>query len=415
MHGTTYPPPTGVDGAYAWARLALSLVLGTVGGLMMWSVVVALPAMQAEFGVARGSATVPYAFAMIGLASGTVLMGRLVDRVGIFPPLLIAGTSIAIGYTVASQAHSLAMVAAAFFLPIGMLGSSVTFGPLMADVSHWFVRRRGLAVSICAAGSYLAGAIWPPLLQWSMAQFGWRHTLLGAGFLSAAVILPGAFALRRRTPHAPLTRAPDAGPGPGFGFDGLSPRAVQVLLCIAGLACCVAMAMPQVQMVAYCGDLGYGAARGAEMLSLMLGFGVVSRITSGMVADRLGGLATLLLGSVLQLLALVLYMGFDSLPSLYVISALFGLFQGGLVPSYAIIVREYYPAREAGTRIGAVLTATMLGMALGGWMSGVIFDHAGNYGPAFLNGIGWNVLNAGIALLLIWRAGGGRRRVLAPA
>ena len=408
-------PPRGVDGAYAWGRLALSLLLGTVGGFSMWAVVVALPAMQAEFGVARASATLPYTLAMVGLATGNVFMGRLVDRVGIFPPLLIAGTSLAIGYTAASQAGSLLLVTAAFFVPITMLGSSVTFGPLMADVSHWFVRRRGLAVSICAAGNYIAGAIWPPVLEWGISRFGWRHTLLTAGVLAGAVIVAGAFALRRPTPHVEPVRAPDAGPAPGFGFDGLSPRAVQVLLCIAGVACCVAMAMPQVQMVAYCGDLGYGAARGAEMLSLMLGFGVVSRITSGFVADRLGGLATLLLGSLLQLLALVLFLGFNSLASLYVISALFGLFQGGLVPSYAIIVREFFPAREAGARIGAVLTATMLGMALGGWMSGAIFDWAGNYAPAFLNGIGWNVLNAGIALLLIWRASGGRRGVPAPA
>ncbi|HET9019761.1 MAG TPA: MFS transporter [Acetobacteraceae bacterium] len=405
----------GVDGSYAWMRLALSLLLGTVGGLMMWAVVVALPAMQAEFGVARGSAALPYTLAMIGLATGNIFMGRLVDRVGIFPPLLIAGTSICLGYAAASQAGSLAAVAAAFFIPIAMLGSSVTFGPLMADMSHWFVRRRGLAMSICAAGNYLAGAIWPPVVEWGIAHFGWRHTLLTAGVLSAAVILPGAFALRRRTPHAALVRAADAGPGPGFAFAGLTPGAVQVLLCIAGVACCVAMAMPQVHIVAYCGDLGYGPARGAQMLSLMLAFGVVSRVTSGFVADRIGGLATLLLGSLLQLLALVLYLGFDGLVSLYVISALFGLFQGGIVPSYAIIVREYFPAREAGARIGAVLTATMLGMALGGWMSGAIFDAAGSYGPAFLNGIGWNVLNASIALLLIWRAGGGRHRTLVPA
>jgi MFS family permease len=180
------------------------------------------------------------------------------------------------------------------------------------------------------------------------------------------------------------------------------------LLALAGVGCCVAMAMPQVHIVAYCGDLGYGPARGAEMLSLMLGFGAVSRIASGFIADRLGGLRTLLLGSTLQMVALLLYLGFNGLTSLFVISALFGLFQGGIVPSYAIIVREYFPAEEAGTRFGVVIMATLFGMALGGWMSGAIFDLAGSYRAAFANGVLWNGLNLAIVLLLLVR----RPRVL---
>jgi MFS family permease len=187
---------------------------------------------------------------------------------------------------------------------------------------------------------------------------------------------------------------------------GLSPGALQVALCIAGLSCCVAMAMPQVHIVAYCGDLGYGVARGAEMLSLMLGFGIVSRIASGFIADRIGGVATLLLSSVLQGLALLLYLFFNGLVSLYVISALFGLFQGGLVPMYAIIVRDYFSPREAGVRLGLVLMATLFGMAIGGWMSGVIFDLTGSYRAAFANGLVWNLVNVSIALWLLLRPTG---------
>ena len=181
-----------------------------------------------------------------------------------------------------------------------------------------------------------------------------------------------------------------------------------VLLCVAGIACCVAMSMPQVHIVAYCGDLGYGPARGAEMLSMMLGFGLISRIAGGFIADRIGGVATLLISSVLQGVALFLYLLFDGLVSLYVISALFGLFQGGIVPMYAIIVREYFAPQEAGTRLGVVLMATLVGMALGGWMSGVIFDLTGSYQAAFLNGLGWNLVNVSIMLWLLLRAG--RRR-----
>ena len=184
---------------------------------------------------------------------------------------------------------------------------------------------------------------------------------------------------------------------------GISPGTVQGMLVLAGVACCVAMSMPQVHIVAYCADLGYGPAQGAAMLSLMLGFGIVSRLASGLVADRIGGFPTLLLGGVLQAVALVLYLLFDGLGSLYVISAMFGLFQGGIVPSYALVVRELFPASEAGTRVSAVLMATILGMAIGGWLSGAIFDLTGSYADAFLNGIAWNLVNIGIVALLLRR------------
>ena len=191
----------------------------------------------------------------------------------------------------------------------------------------------------------------------------------------------------------------------GRASTGLSPRTLQILLTIAGLSCCVAMSMPQVHIVAYCGDLGYGPARGAEMLSLMLGFGIVSRLASGWIADHIGGLRTLLVGSSLQALALLLFVPFDGLVSLYVISALFGLFQGGIVPSYAIIVREYFSPREAGARLGIVIMATVFGMALGGWMSGAIFDLTGSYRAAFVNGVLWNLVNISIVVWLLQRAG----------
>jgi MFS family permease len=217
-------------------------------------------------------------------------------------------------------------------------------------------------------------------------------------------MIPLALGLRRGTPPRQAIVTPAALAGRVAAL-GISPARLQALLCVAGLACCMAMAMPQVHIVAYCGDLGYGVARGAEMLSLMLGFGIASRIASGYVADRIGGVATLLLGSVLQGVALLLYLMFDGLASLYVISALFGLFQGGIVPSYAIIVREFFSPREAGTRVGLIIMATLVGMAFGGWTSGVIFDLTGSYQVAFLHGLGWNLLNVCIALWLLLRPG----------
>jgi MFS family permease len=281
----------------------------------------------------------------------------------------------------------------------------------MADISHWFWRRRGIAVALAAAGNYLAGTLWPPVVQHFIASAGWRATHIGIGAFLLVTMLPLVFLLRRRIEHQ-HHEAASAAAARRQAEAPFSPLTLQVLLCIAGVACCVAMSMPQVHLVAYCGDLGYGAARGAEMLSLMLGFGIVSRIASGFIADRIGGVRTLLLGSLLQGTALLLYLFFDGMASLYVISALFGLFQGGIVPSYAIIIREYFPPQEAGTRLGLVLMATLLGMALGGWMSGAIFDVAGSYQAAFLNGAGWNLVNVAIMSWLLLRT---RRRPLLAA
>ena len=395
--------PDATDSATAWLRLGVSVAISTVGGVGMWSVVVALPAIQADFGVDRASASLPYTLAMIGFACGGVATGRLADRFGVAVPLAFGAILLSLGYLAVGYSSSLWQVALAHGLLIGV-GCSATFGPLMADISHWFVRRRGIAVALAAAGTYVAGTIWPPVVQHFIASDGWRATHIGIGLFLLATMLPMVLLLRRRIVHHHSAGAAAAQRQAEAPF---SPMTLQVLLCIAGVACCVAMSMPQVHIVAYCGDLGYGVARGAEMLSLMLGFGIISRVASGFIADRIGGVRTLLLGSVLQGTALFMYLWFDGLVSLYVISALFGLFQGGIVPSYAIIVREYFSPQQAGTRVGLVLMATLLGMALGGWLSGAIFDLTGSYQAAFLNGIGWNLVNVSIMTWLLVRS---RRR-----
>jgi MFS family permease len=401
---TTATSAYDAESPYAWRRLALALLVSTIGGVGMWSVVVVLPAVQKEFGVDRAGASFPYTVTMIGFGLAGIFMGRLSDRFGVVAPLALGGLLLGAGYLLAAQAGSLATFALWQALLIGT-GSSAMFGPLVADTSLWFTRRRGIAVAICASGNYLAGVVWPPLVQHVTATAGWRSTYAGVGLFCLLALLPLALLLRRRAPVLDAaTSGATAATWPARPL-GLSRGALQTLLVIAGFACCVAMSMPQVHIVAYCGDLGYGAARGAEMLSLMLAFGIVSRLVSGWISDRIGGLRTLLLGSALQGIALLLFLPFDGLVALYVISALFGLFQGGIVPSYAMIVRELFPPREAGWRVSTVLTATLFGMAVGGWMSGAVFDFTGSYSAAFVNGIAWNLLNLSIAWWLLRRPG----------
>jgi predicted MFS family arabinose efflux permease len=272
----------------------------------------------------------------------------------------------------------------------------------MAEASHWFDRYRGLAVAVAASGNYVGGTIWPPLVNYGIETMGWRSTHVAVGIFTAVAMTLALVALRMQM-GAGGQRDHQNAAAPRVDLR-ISTNALTAILSVAAIACCVAMSMPQVHIVAYCGDLGYGVARGAEMLSLMMGFGIVSRIGSGFLADKVGGIHTLLIGSVAQGFALLFYLFFDSLTSLYLISAMFGLFQGGIVPSYAIIVREAMPAREAATRVGIVIFASVFGMSFGGWVSGVIFDATGSYAAAFANGLAWNVLNLTIVLSLLWRA-----------
>ena len=399
-------PPSDAESFYSWLRLVVSLLVTTIGGVGMWSVVVVLPAVEAEFGVSRAEAALPYTLLMVGFAVGGILMGRLVDIHGIVIPIVGGTLALASGYFIASQAQTLWQFALAHGILIGMLGASATFGPVIADISRWFMRHRGIAVAISSCGSYLAGAVWPPVVQHFTETIGWRHTHIGIGLICLVTILPLALLLKRSpraTAVAPLQPGPTRS-RPG-NLGGVSPTVLQALLVVAGLTCCIAMAMPQVHIVALCADLGFGSARGAQMLALMLATGIVSRLAFGGLADRIGPLPTLLLSSALQAISLLLFLPYDGLVSLFVISALFGLAQGGIVPTYALIVREFFPASEAGARIGLVLSATLAGMAIGGWMSGAIFDLTLSYQAAFLNGFLWNLVNLAIALWLFIRLG----------
>src|SRR6201991_1299212 len=251
----------------------------------------------------------------------------------------------------------------------------------MLEPSPWFDTSRGLAVTSVASGNYVGGAVWPPLVNWGVQSAGWRTTHIAVGIFCALAMTAVLLVLRMKIGAASQRDHVNAAP-PRIDLQ-LPTNTLTVLLGIASISCCVAMSMPQVHIVAYCGDLGYGVARGAEMLSLMMGFGIISRIGSGFIADRFGGLVTLMIGASAQAFALLFYLFFDSLTSLYLISGMFGLFQGGIVPSYAIIVREAMPAREAATRVGIVIFASVLGMSFGGWVSGVIFDATGSYAAAF--------------------------------
>jgi MFS family permease len=388
------------DSRRAWARLAVAVLIGSLGSVGMWSVVVALPVVQQDFGATRGTASLAFTMVMLGFGLGQVVTGKISDRYGIVTAIGIGIGILGLGYIAAGTSWSVWQYVLVHFA-IG-LSSAATFGPLMAEASHWFERYRGLAVAIAASGNYIGGTIWPPLVNWGMQTYGWRTTHIAVGIFTAVAMTLALIGLRVLM-GAGVRRSHVNAPPPRLDLK-LSTNTLTVILALASISCCVAMSMPQVHIVAYCNDLGYGVARGAEMLSLMLGLGIISRVGSGFLADRIGGIPTLLIGSIAQGAALLFYLFFDGLTSLYLISAMFGLFQGGIVPSYAIIVRETMPASEAATRVGMVIFASVFGMSFGGWISGVIFDATGSYAAAFTNGVAWNAVNVTIMVLLLMRS-----------
>ena len=346
-------------------RLVVAVLIASVGAVGMWSVVVVMPVVQQEFAATRGAVSLAATMIFFGFGLGGVIMGKITDRLGIVPAMAVSIVILAGSYVLAALSTALWQFIFISFL-MG-LGTSATFAPLMAEASHWFERYRGLAVTIVASGNYIAGTFWPPLINWGTETHGWRATHFGIAIVCAVLMTILLLVLRRiMGSHAAHDHA--NAPPPRVDLN-LSTNTLTVLLCIASISCCVAMAMPQVHIVSYCGDLGYGvgARRGNAVADD--GFGIISRIGSGFLADRFGGMVTLMIGSVAQAVALFFYLFFTSLPSLYLISAMFGLFQGGIVPSYAIIVRETMPANEAATRVGIVIFASVFGMSV--WRLGL--------------------------------------------
>ena len=392
---TPYSP----DSLYSLTRLIITLFIAIVGNAGMWGIVVIMPNLGDEFQVSRSVLSIPYTLTMLGFALGNVFLGRIVDRFGITRAIILASLLNAFGYICASIFDS--FLALAFFHLFIGLGTAVSFGPLLADISLWFRKFRGIAVAITASGNYVSGAIFPILLGGLISDYGWRISYFLLALSCVFIILPASFFLQRRLDKK-YSDEQERQASIMSTSSRFKPLTLQIILSIAGICCCVAMSMPQIHLVTMCVDLGYGSQVGAEMLSLMLLGGVISRLVSGVLVDFIGGVRTLLLGSSLQCVGLILYYPTTEMNSLYLVSLIFGLSQGGIVPSYAIIVREYMPPQEAGARVGIVIMATVIGMAFGGWISGVIFDATNSYQLAILNGIIWNFVNILIVASLLF-------------
>ena len=384
-----------LDGGQAWVIAIASLLLVSFGMGGMMSLSVSLKDLSAEFDWPRSVPSLAYAFFMLGIGSAGVIMGRWMDRAGIGPPLLVAALIIP------SAALTVAHVTTAWQLYIvygvmfGFLGTGVLFICLLTNATRWFKRNRGLAVALVASGQSVGGAIWPRLIEFGNAEIGWRATFTVFGFGAFLVMLPLVFVINRKPPVEPATAS---GALRGNGGITLRDNLPQIVLCAAILCCCVTMAMPLLHMAAHVSDVGYTLRRGAEVLSFILIASFVGRIGMGWLTDRIGALKSMLLGSVLQAIGTAVFVVTDSLSGIYAGAIFFGLGFGGLVPMYAVALRDIYPANQAGWRFGTIFIFGALGMALGGQVAGVIFDLTGSYQLAFALGFVFNVFN--LALLV---------------
>ncbi len=389
------------DSHYSWFRLLITFLIGTSLNIGMWAIVIVLPDIQKEFNFNRGEVSVLFSFTMVGFALGNFILGKLVDKYGIILTLLFASFTVVLGFFISAFSYSLILLSFCHVM-IGF-GTAAGFGPLMSDISFWFSKRRGIAVSVAASGNYFSGIIWPTLISAIFSNtFDWRFLYVLFGIIAVILTIPLSFLLRKKIEKSILDKETTEA-NQKLSEKFISPSLLLIILILASIACCVAMSMPQIHIVALCVDLGFSPIVGTNMLSLMLAGGVISRIISGVAVDYFGGFKILLVGSSLQCLALFLYLPFDGLTSLYLVSLIFGLAQGGIVPSYAVILREYLPTQNIASKIGIVLMATIFGMAFGGWVSGFIFDLTGSYSLAFLNGIIWNVTNILLIIYLMFK------------
>ena len=388
------------DSTRSWFRAFLLFILAVIGTVGMWSVVVFIPEIENEFKVDRGTSSLLYAATMIGFGFGTVIIGKIFDKHGIKKPIVIASISLIISYYLYSI--SIYFWNLLFLQAFMGFAAAAFFGPAMADITNFFNNRRGLALSIVASANYVAGASWPLVISFALNFVDWRTTHFWISIFCLVSMLPILGFLKNykniQNEEANIMSSKDE---PSIK---LSNNQLQVILMFAGVCCCVAMSMPQVHMVALCVDNGFGLQVGTEILAVMLYSGMISRILFGFLSDKIGPLPTILLGSFLQMISLVFFLPFNSQLSLYMVSLMFGLSQGGIVPAYAIIIRKYLPLQQAGVRVGLVLGATIVGMALGGWISGEIFDLTQSYYLAFVNGILWNLLNILAIVYVIFKS-----------
>ncbi len=384
------------------AVIALILLFVAFGSIYI--VVVALKEMALEYGNQRAIPALAYSLAWFGGAVGGLGMGPLAERIGVRWTVIFGAIMAAAGLALSSQGEIWQLYVGHGLL-IGVLGNAGINAPLLIYVTRWFDKRRGMALGLISSGQYLAGAVWPAIFERAIAEIGWRQTMLFYGLLEVAIIVPLALIFLSAKPPEAAVRHDTASSSQTSPTNalGLKPNTLFGLLAAANFLCCVPMAMPNAHLIALCGDLGLTARTGAAMLSLLLVCAIVSRQFWGWMADRVGGLLTLLTCSLAQAFAIAAFSLTQDEAGLFFVAAAFGLGFSGLIPTYVFTIREFFPANEASWRVPVQLLLGGSGMAFGGWLAGYIYDQMAFYAPAFATGLVFNVANTAILGFLVYR------------
>jgi MFS family permease len=385
----------------AWFVLAILSV--SFGSPLL--IVVGLKPIQESLGTERALVALAGAMLWVGTGAGGILMGWLADRIGVRATVAIGAGMIAVGLALSSLGWIWALFVGHALM--GVLGNGGVYPPLLVYVSRWFDRRRGTAIALISSGQYVAGVIWPALFERVISSVGWQMLMAGYAVLVLVTILPATLLLK----PTPLPLVPQHLPhisAAGRRIGGMHPNVVQALLCVAGFSCCIPMSVPQAHLVAFCSDIGISPTRSATMLSVMLAAAFVARQAWGALADRIGGLRTVLAGSACQAVAVVAFSLTQDEAGLFAISAAYGMGFAGIIPAYSVAVRDLFPSAEASWRMPLTLFTAMSGMAAGSWFAGWLYDHFGYYAPAFVTGLGFNILNLLIVGFLVVRLTGRR-------
>ena len=391
-----------VETRTSWVVASVSLVLLGMSFGGPWITAVGLKSIAAEMGGSRSVPALGSSLVWFGSAAGGILMGRVAERFGIRSTVIFGAVMIGIGLYISTLGSTWT-----FYLGhglfMGLLGNAGLNAPLSVYVSRWFDKRRGSALALISSGGYLAGFIWPTIFERAIANYGWRWTMIGYGVLAVAVIVPLAVIFLKPPPDAATASSTPASGGAKPTVLGWHPNLVFALLTFASFLCCVTMSMPQAHLVALCTDYGISATLGAAMLSVLLGAGLVSRQLWGWASDRIGGLLTAVLSSMLQAAAMSGFLFTQDEVGLFTVSAAFGIGFSALIPAYVLAIRDLFPVSEAHWRVPSLLFMSGSGMATGSWLAGYLYDMHGYYGPAFATGVAFNIANLALLVMLVTR------------
>jgi MFS family permease len=410
--------PRALDGRPSWNAAWLTLAILSICYGSPLLIVVGMKTMQAALGTDRSVLALAGSLVWVGTGAGGIFMGWLADRIGVRTTVVIGACMIAGGLALSSVGTIWALYIG-HGLMVGLFGMGGVYPPLLVYVSRWFDRRRGAAIALISSGQYVAGVVWPSVFERAIDRIGWQTSMLAYAAVVLVLVLPATLALKPvplvPAPPAASLAARSAAAAQGNRVAGLHPNLVQALICLAGFFCCVPMSVPAAHIVAFCGDIGIRPTHGAAMLSVMLGAAFVARQAWGALADRIGGLRTVMVGSACQALSIACFLLTQDEVGLFAIAAAFGLGFSGIIPSYAVAIRDLFPAAEASWRIPLTLFTAMSGMAFGSWFAGSLYDHFGYYAPAFGISVVFNIANLAIIGFLVMRVAGARRAALWPA